>query len=78
MMQNLVWATAYNVIAIPAAARAFMHWGITLPMSLWGALVMNPLDCNRGGERAVSTSFETLPWHSYAAWCALRPVGNVK
>ena len=40
MMQNLVWATAYNVIAIPAAAGAFVHWGITLPMSI-GALAMN-------------------------------------
>jgi len=36
-----------------------VRWGITLPMSL-GALVMNPLDCDRGSERAVSTSFQTL------------------
>ena len=27
MVQNLVWATAYNVIAIPAAAGVFVHWG---------------------------------------------------
>ena len=40
MMQNLVWATAYDVIAIPAAAGAFVHWRITLPMSI-GALAMN-------------------------------------
>jgi P-type Cu2+ transporter len=40
MMQNLVWATAYNVIAIPAAGGAFAHWGVTLPMSI-GALAMN-------------------------------------
>jgi len=40
MMQNLVWATAYNVIALPAAAGAFVHWGLTLPMSI-GALAMN-------------------------------------
>ena len=59
MMQNLVWATPYNVIAIPAAAGAFVRWGITLTMSL-GALVINLLDCNRAGERAVCTSFETL------------------
>jgi hypothetical protein len=26
MMQNLVWATAYNVIAIPAAAGAFVSF----------------------------------------------------
>jgi P-type Cu2+ transporter len=40
MVQNLVWATAYNVIAIPAAAGAFVHWGIALPMSV-GAIAMN-------------------------------------
>ena len=40
MVQNLVWATAYNVIAIPAAAGVFVHWGIALPMSV-GALAMN-------------------------------------
>jgi len=40
MAQNLVWATAYNVIAIPAAAGVFVHWGIALPMSV-GALAMN-------------------------------------
>jgi Cu2+-exporting ATPase len=40
MVQNLVWATAYNVLAIPAAAGAFVHWGIALPMSV-GALAMN-------------------------------------
>lgn len=40
MVQNLVWATAYNMIAIPAAAGAFVHWGISLPMSV-GALAMN-------------------------------------
>jgi len=40
MVQSLVWATPYNVIAIPAAAGAFVHWGITLPRSI-GALAMN-------------------------------------
>ena len=40
MVQNLVWATVYNVVAIPAAAGAFVHWGIALPMSV-GALAMN-------------------------------------
>ena len=40
MVQNLGWATVYNVVAIPAAAGAFVHWGITLPMSV-GALAMN-------------------------------------
>jgi len=40
MVQNLVWASVYNVVAIPAAAGAFVHWGIALPMSV-GALAMN-------------------------------------
>jgi Cu2+-exporting ATPase len=40
MVQNLVWATVYNVIAIPAAAGLFVRWGLELPMSV-GALAMN-------------------------------------
>jgi Cu2+-exporting ATPase len=40
MIQNLVWATAYNLIAIPAAAGLFVHWGVELPMSV-GAVAMN-------------------------------------
>jgi Cu2+-exporting ATPase len=40
MVQNLVWATAYNLIAIPAAAGVFVHWRIDLPMSV-GAMAMN-------------------------------------
>ncbi|MEQ8438648.1 MAG: copper-translocating P-type ATPase [Ilumatobacter fluminis] len=31
MIQNLVWATAYNVIAIPVAAGAFAFAGLTMP-----------------------------------------------
>lgn len=40
MVQNLLWATAYNVIAIPAAAGLFIRWRVNLPMSV-GALAMN-------------------------------------
>jgi Cu2+-exporting ATPase len=40
MVQNLLWATAYNVIAIPAAAGVFIPLRINLPMSV-GALAMN-------------------------------------
>jgi hypothetical protein len=39
MVQNLVWATAYNLIAIPVAAGPFVRWRIDLPMSV-GAIVM--------------------------------------
>jgi Cu2+-exporting ATPase len=40
MRQNLVWATAYNLVAIPAAAGALQPWGITLRPE-WGALIMS-------------------------------------
>ena len=34
MVQNLVWSTAYNLIAIPAAAGIFIRWRLDLPMSV--------------------------------------------
>jgi len=34
MIQNLVWGTAYNLVAIPVAAGVFVHWGLDLPMSV--------------------------------------------
>jgi len=37
MIQNLLCVTAYNVIAIPAAAGLFIRWKVNLPMSV-GAL----------------------------------------
>ncbi len=40
MIQNLVWATAYNLIAIPVAGGLFVHWGFDLPMSV-GAVAMS-------------------------------------
>ena len=40
MVQNLVWATAYNLIAIPVAAGLFLRWRIDLPMSV-GAIAMS-------------------------------------
>jgi Cu2+-exporting ATPase len=40
MIQNLVWATAYNLVAIPVAAGLFLRWGVQLPMSV-GALAMS-------------------------------------
>jgi len=40
MIENLVWATAYNLVAIPAAAGLFLRWGVDLPMSV-GAIAMS-------------------------------------
>ena len=40
MIENLVWATAYNVIAIPVAGGLFVRWGFDLPMSV-GAVAMS-------------------------------------
>jgi Cu2+-exporting ATPase len=40
MIENLAWATAYNLVAIPAAAGLFLRWGIDLPMSV-GAIAMS-------------------------------------
>src|SRR3984893_2039280 len=40
MIQNLVWATSYNLIAIPVAAGLFVRSGIDLPMSV-GAIAMS-------------------------------------
>jgi len=40
MIQNLVWATAYNLVAIPVAGGLFVHRGVDLPMSV-GAVAMS-------------------------------------
>jgi Cu2+-exporting ATPase len=40
MIQNLAWATGYNVIAIPLAAGVLADKGIVLPPAV-GALVMS-------------------------------------
>jgi Cu2+-exporting ATPase len=40
MIQNLIWATAYNLVAIPIAAGLFVRWGFDLPMSV-GAVAMS-------------------------------------
>jgi Cu2+-exporting ATPase len=40
MIQNLVWATAYNLVAIPVAAGLLLRWGVELPMSI-GAVAMS-------------------------------------
>src|SRR5258708_27963397 len=40
MIQNLVWATAYNLVAIPVAGGLLVRWGVDLPMSV-GAIAMS-------------------------------------
>jgi len=39
MIQNLIWATAYN-LAIPVAGGVLVRWGLDLPMS-FGAVAMS-------------------------------------
>ena len=39
-VQNLVWATGYNVVAIPIAMGLLVPWGIDLPMAV-GAIAMS-------------------------------------
>jgi Cu2+-exporting ATPase len=40
MIQNLVWATGYNLLAIPVAAGVLVPWGLDLPMAV-GAIAMS-------------------------------------
>jgi hypothetical protein len=56
MMQNLVWATPYCLITIPAAAGPFVLLGNYSPNE-HKCPRDKPIDCDRAGERALSTSF---------------------
>ena len=40
MTKNLVWATAYNLVAIPVAGGLLVRWGVDPPMSV-GAVAMS-------------------------------------
>jgi len=40
MIQNLIWATGYNVVAILAAAGVLAHWGVVLGPAV-GAVLMS-------------------------------------
>ncbi len=39
MIQNLIWATGYNVVAIPLAAGALAPWGLTLAPAVSAVLM---------------------------------------
>lgn len=39
MIQNLVWATAYNVVAIPLAAGVLYQWGIMISPAIGAAFM---------------------------------------
>ncbi len=39
MIQNLIWATGYNVVAMPLAAGVLYHWGILLNPAAGAALM---------------------------------------
>ncbi|WP_198018953.1 hypothetical protein [Asinibacterium sp. OR53] len=40
MMQNLAWATGYNVVTLPLAAEVAYRWGILLSPAA-GAVLMS-------------------------------------
>jgi Cu2+-exporting ATPase len=40
MIQNLIWATGYNIIAIPLAAGVAVYWGLLLTPAV-GAVFMS-------------------------------------
>ena len=40
MVQNLVWASGYNLVAIPIAAGVLVPWGVNLGMAV-GAIAMS-------------------------------------
>lgn len=77
-MQNLVWATAYNVVAIPLAAGVLYGVGILLTPAL-GAVFMSAstINCRRQrslfessqiGERVDANQLASLP----AGWLVSR------
>lgn len=43
MIQNLIWGTGYNALAIPVAAGLFAPWGIVLPMSVGAAISVSTI-----------------------------------
>ncbi len=57
MIQNLIWATAHNLVAIPVAGGLFVRWGFDLPMSV-GAVAMSTSTIIGGRKRTAVTPAE--------------------
>lgn len=60
MTQNLIWAAAYNVIALPLAAGVLAPWGILLSPAV-GAVLMSL------STIIVAINAQTLRWYKLAA-----------
>jgi len=58
MVENLAWATGYNLVAIPVAAGVLSPWGIDLPMAV-GAIA---LGIPYAGTLATLFGFVPLSW----------------
>src|SRR5260370_11290922 len=57
MIQNLVWATAYNLVAIPVAGGLLVRWGLDLP-ERW-CRRNEPLHHHRGCQCTAASPAET-------------------
>ena len=60
MIQNLVWATGYNLVAIPVAAGVLVPWGIDLPMAV-GAIAMSASTIIVAGNAQVLRGLRLRP-----------------
>jgi len=74
MVQNLVWATAYNLVAIPVAAGLFLRWGVELPMSV-GAIAMSLSTLIVAAKRATPSRTKIRP-HRICPLAVRQPVQN--
>jgi Cu2+-exporting ATPase len=76
MIENLVWATGYNLVAIPIAGGVLVRWGIDLPMAV-GAIAMSLSTILVAANAQLLRRLKLRPNHAPAAssrHAALRPV----
>jgi len=66
MIQNLIWATAYNLIAIPVAAGVLVRWRLDLLMSV-GAVAMS-MSTIIVAMNAQLLQLEIAPWRLGRVW----------